>query len=387
MTRIEQRCLRPATRHTLPKVVRRATPWLLAVPALAMAQAVYDVNTQVLTVPVVDVAGQPYRDLKLRLDPDGRVSIVSLVGPPGTPAPELASRVAAATATAQGSSNACAPVRPFYWEIGDRGQKLAGGSVDSAVSVTTYEAGTPMSIASASKWIYAAYVAERRGGTLTAEDIQFLNFRSGYDNMSFGGCDTRDTVASCVARNSNGVRTPADVDRFYYNGGHMQKHASLPTPGMGLGALDNAGLAAEVRRVLGTEINLLYTQPQLAGGITTTARDYATFLRKLLAGQLKMSTWLGTSAVCTNPTLCTSAVYAPLPASLSWHYSVGHWIEDDPQADGAFSSPGAFGFYPWIDATRSYYGVLARVDFGGAVTDSIGCGALIRRAWMTGVAQ
>jgi len=28
--------------------------------------------------------------------------------------------------------------------------------------------------------------------------------------------------------------------------------------------------------------------------------------------------------------------------------------------DGAFSSPGAFGFYPWIDRTKTNYGVLAR---------------------------
>ena len=34
--------------------------------------------------------------------------------------------------------------------------------------------------------------------------------------------------------------------------------------------------------------------------------------------------------------------------------------------DGAFSSPGLFGFYPWIDAGKTYYGVLARYDPTGA---------------------
>jgi hypothetical protein len=61
--------------------------------------------------------------------------------------------------------------------------------------------------------------------------------------------------------------------------------------------------------------------------------------------------------VCTNPRTCAQAVFAPLPPNESWHHSVGHWVEDDPVVgDGAFSSPGAFGFYPWVDASRTHYG-------------------------------
>jgi hypothetical protein len=71
----------------------------------------------------------------------------------------------------------------------------------------------------------------------------------------------------------------------------------------------------------------------------------------------------------------------------SWHYSIGHWVEDDPKVgDGAFSSPGAFGFYPWIDASKTYYGVVARAEAPGAL-ESVYCGRLIRKAWVTGGAQ
>ena len=49
----------------------------------------------------------------------------------------------------------------------------------------------------------------------------------------------------------------------------MQKLASL----LGLGAMDNAALAAEMRAQLGTGIELSYTQPQLAGGVASTAQD------------------------------------------------------------------------------------------------------------------
>jgi len=48
--------------------------------------------------------------------------------------PTTAERTAAATAAATSTGNACAPIRPFYWEIGDDTGALASGSVTS----TTY---------------------------------------------------------------------------------------------------------------------------------------------------------------------------------------------------------------------------------------------------------
>lgn len=309
--------------------------------------------------------------------------------PPAPPpsGPDLATRSAAAGATAQSSSNACNPLRPFYWEVGDKTQRLAGASVAGS-GVLSYDADTQMNIASASKWLYGAYVAERRNGALTAEDVQFLTFRSGYTNFGFSGCEPGDTVASCLTHDTNALRTPANIDRFFYNGGHMQVHANVATPGMALGALDNAALATEVRRVLGNEISLSYTQPQLAGGVRTSANNYALFLRKVLNNQLKIAALLGTNSTCTNPLTCATAVGTPVPSNLSWSYSIGHWVETDPATgDGAFSSAGAFGFYPWIDAGKSWYGIVARVDLAGSGAESAACGALIRKAWVTGTAQ
>lgn len=77
-----------------------------------------------------------------------------------------------------------------------------------------------------------------------------------------------------------------------------------------------------------------------------------------------------------------------MPSSESWHYSIGHWVEDDPVVgDGAFSSAGSFGFYPWIDADKTTYGVLARSESAGNGIDSVDCGRLVRRAWITAVAR
>ena len=228
---------------------------------------------------------------------------------------------------------------------------------------------------------------------LSAQDIKFLTFQSGY--TSFLACLPGQTVDGCVGFGNNGVYTAANDGRFSYGGGHMEKHASL----IGLGPLNNATLAAEIRARLGSDIALSYSQPQLAGGVVSSADAYAVFLRKILSGQLLMKAALGTNAVCTNPATCAQALNAPVPPAFSYHYSIGHWVEDDPASgDGAFSSAGAFGFYPWIDAGRSWYGIVARrdtsntndpgnPDAAGHGFASAQCGQLIRKAWISGVAQ
>ncbi len=296
--------------------------------------------------------------------------------------PTTSQRVAAATATAGSASNACSTVRPFYWEVGDRAGMRASGSV-LASTTQRITARTPMPYASASKWLYGAYVAEVRGGRLSDLDIAMLHFRSGYTSLR--GCEQTQTVDGCLATDSNGVYNAQTDGRYFYNGGHMQKHASL----IGLGAAGNAELATALRARLGSDIPVSYSQPQLAGGGFGTPETYARFLRKLLGGTLRLGAQLGTRAVCTNPAVCglDEALHAPIPDTEAWTYSIGHWVESDPVVgDGAFSSGGTFGFYPWIDASKTWYGVLARIAPSGGI-GSVQCGRLIRKAWLTGTAQ
>ena len=331
----------------------------------------------------------------------GEAQAASLGDAPASPqeaksSASWAQRSKAAHQTANSTTNACAEVQPFYWEVGNGQTKLAGGSVASPNTPERFEAHTEMNIASASKWVYGAYVAERRGGQLSAADVAHLNFTSGYTNFSTRGCDGEDSVGSCLdGRNllrggTNGRFNAEDWGRFYYNGAHMQAHAAQH---MGLGALRNAALSSEVRRVLGLELNLAYTQPQLAGRLRTTADDYAQFLRKVLRRELRMGELLGQSEVCTNPATCPTAVHTPVPPEMNWNYSLGHWVEYEPSASGlapkvvAYSSTGAFGFYPWIAADKAHYGVLARAGMPGSGQDSAACGRLIRMAWTDGVAR
>ncbi len=343
----------------------------------------FDAASKLLTLGRVVFQGNTYNNVRATINTYTLLSATNNTAPPGS-GPSTSQRIAAATTTAHSASNPCAAVAPFYWEVGDKTGAQASGSVTSATHATVYTASSVMGIASASKWLYGAYVAQRRGGVLSDSDVKFLTFRSGYTN--FSTCLPGQTVGSCAAFLTNGEHSNTTDGQFFYGGGHMQKHAEL----IGLGSLNNAGLAAEVASQIGADMGLDYSQPQPAGGAVSTASGYARFLRKLLNGDLAMSNLLGTHAVCTNPTTCTSgqALATPMPANESWHYSLGHWVEDDPVVgDGAFSSPGAFGFYPWIDANRSSYGILARkVDAGGGY-DSAQCGRQIRKAWATGMPQ
>jgi hypothetical protein len=287
----------------------------------------------------------------------------------------IAERTRAARLAAETDPH-CTAVRPFYWSIGDAGGMQAEGRVGRRAP----EATTPMPIASASKWVYGAYVLQKHGGVLSASDIAFLTFVSGYTD--FSKCRPGQTVGGCDAWRRNGAHEDAHDGRFFYNGGHMQKHASID----GEAADDDALLAQRVDAALGT--TFAYAEPQLAGGIRTSAAEYGRFLQRIVAGELRMHDALGAHAVCTNPATCPSADYTPMPASESPHYAIGHWVEDDPVAgDGAFSSAGAFGFYPWIDRQVRWWGVLARFDLGvasqpGPGVESLYCGREIRAAWI-----
>jgi hypothetical protein len=297
--------------------------------------------------------------------------------PTPSPSPTLAQRTAAAASAAADAPD-CVAIQPFYWSVGDAGGKRGDGSVGA----TPPTASTLMSIASASKLVYGAYVAEERAGVLTDNDLHYLNFVSGYTD--FTSCQPGQTVGSCESDGSNGTYEAANDGKFYYGGGHMQKHANDD----GLAALDSAGLAGAVNARLGTTFN--FSQPQPAGGIYTTAAAYGGFLQRIVAGQLQISALLGAHPVCTQPSSCATAAYSPIPEE-AVHYSIGHWVEDDPSVgDGGFSSPGKFGFYPWITHDKAWWGVVARSVNNGDEREGVAsmrCGRRIRAAWVAGQAQ
>ncbi len=330
-----------------------------------------------------------------------------VLGPPATGGNGLPTPGSVAAVTQTANSNAqCTAIQPFYWELGNADTALASGSSTQAGG-TPVTAATRWPIASASKWIYGMYVVQKRGGAanLTLNDIRFLHFTSGYTYM-----DTSTSSATCTAPpvgpnsinhcltlpsstpgKTFGSYDPSTDGLFDYNSGHEENHAGIYQPE--ISDLDTADLGPAIVAGLGVAgVSLQYTQPLLAGGIAARASDYALLLRAVLGGQLGMRDALGSQPVCAwvIGTGC-NAVHSPA-VTVQWHYSIAHWVEDDPQdGDGAFSSPGAFGFYPWIDADRKYYGVISRFALAnGEIQQGLAsakCGRALRAAWETGVAQ
>ncbi len=295
---------------------------------------------------------------------------------------------AAATATAQ-SNPLCsvATLGSYYWEIGDRDGVLVSGSMGSA-GIT---ADTEMNIASASKWLFAGYVLEKYGDPTRL--VPFLNFTSGYSNLNNDLCTATGTVAECMNGGINASEAASGM--FHYQGGHMQQLAI----NLGLGAMRNDALAGEVRAQIGTDVALQYIEPLPPGGVRTNAANYATFLRRLLIDSptpLRLGSALGTHAVCTQPSpTCNASTDTAAALPENFHYSLGHWVEDDPthtpSSNFAYSSAGKFGFYPWVDFDRKLYGIIARdaptSEASGEGYASLECGRLIRLAWKTGVPQ
>lgn len=294
-------------------------------------------------------------------------------------ADDLAPRQAAASATATMNAK-CAGIGDFYWEIGNGTKMLGHGAVG-----TTYAQDTEIPIASASKIVFGAYVVQLAEGNLTEGQKAALRMLSGYSGLNPVKCSATPTVAACLNAGTPGPNysyDAAEVGRFHYDGAHDQKFA---VDTLGLGTSSAAQLTSTMLTKLGIAPGFVLASPLPSGGVRSSAAQFAIFLRAIVHGDLRLRDNLGADAVCTLPgASCPTAASSPIP--LAWHYSYNHWVEDDATGDGAFSSPGAFGFYPWISADKALYGIVSRQSTAGAFA-SVECGQAIRRAWVTAQVQ
>jgi len=103
----------------------------------------------------------------------------------------------------------------------------------------------------------------------------------------------------------------------------------------------------------------LSTNPQVAGGASSTLADYAIFLRMIAAGGshngTKVLSGEAVNSMLADQTKDAKVAAASVARLLDYHgYGIGNWVDQkDPKgAANINSSPGAFGFLPWIDRTR-----------------------------------
>ncbi|SEU16822.1 hypothetical protein [Stigmatella erecta] len=307
--------------------------------------------------------------------------------PQGTSRAALTVNEQAALDTANTSAS-CQPLGNFYWEIGTGAGPLYGFPRGSGVSATTV-----MPIASASKWLYAgAYVQSKGYANLGPDEKKRLNFTSGFIDESTTLCgDAGTTVSECYGPAYKNVSYRLlQNGRFFYNGGHMQKLALDD-----IGARKGTGVASVMDWLnawLGTPLPESDSDVAVAGGFSGSAAHYRTFLMKLINNQYELSSKLTVDAV-------PSWQGGPNVSSTPWtagqaYYGLGHWIEGET-VNGVWtvtghSSAGAFGFYPWVNAAKDRYMLLARSRQLGANEEgekSRACAQTIRKAYELGVPQ
>jgi len=297
-----------------------------------------------------------------------------------------------AAAKKTSSGPVCDKIGSFYWEIGTADKILASGNVSQRFNMAGTPSGADVRLPAgeASSWIMSAYLIEKilkKQTTLTDEQIAALDMHSSYRAPMSQSCKATAKVQSCF-RNVGGMDRNSLNKGFHFGPGHMQKLA------MDLGMADMT--AEDIRYDMldaftGTRnYNGYLGTTRLIDGMQITAAGYARFLRDTLAGKNKMAGLLGQHAVCAYKGRdCPDTGYTPAPNDKAWRFGLGHWTETDTtRGNGAFSAFSTEGYYVWIAADKSHYGVLAPVIKNTKIGDSvIDCGRALRTAYLTGITQ
>ncbi len=202
---------------------------------------------------------------------------------------------------------------------------------------------------------------------------QLLSFTSGLPREAPCTLMQLTTLADCVDNISQMTLVAAPGTRFDYGSTHLHVAArmaevitgaawadifatQLKTP-LGLGA-DMAWYSAP-RQGVGT------TNPLIAGGLRATMNEYARVLqlefnRGVYQGNRLIADALFT-AQGTEPFPNAVIGNSPFTATaFTFHYGLAAWLECPPPATNCavMSSPGAFGFTPWVDRDGGYYAII-----------------------------
>ena len=199
---------------------------------------------------------------------------------------------------------------------------------------------------------------------------QLMSFRSGFNSRpSDGSCPGNRAISleACISRlYEKGVRTEPG-EAFAYGPDHMQITALMVREATGreLSAIMDERIWSEAGVGPATTFPSTADNVRYSGGIRSTAEDYARILAALTAGDL-IALDTGFLSDRTADAQIAYTIPAIRELDADWHYGFGFWIECDsvPFADECarqpvISSPGAFGFLPWVDFETGYWAVLA----------------------------
>lgn len=205
---------------------------------------------------------------------------------------------------------------------------------------------------------------------------QLLGFVSGFNEPPANpGCISDGAIAleDCVETIYRDGLDTLPGDAFYYGPEHMQ------VAGLMASAATGQTIADLVEARLSQPLGLAQTSypatsgdnPRFSGQMRSSAADVGLLLTAVLAGDLVSDR----TGYLEDRTV--SVTFGSRPGgldALDWHYGFGFWKECDDlsyttacDADPIISSPGAFGFTPWIDFAQGYWGIVAieEVAIGG----------------------
>lgn len=208
---------------------------------------------------------------------------------------------------------------------------------------------------------------------------QLMSFTSGFNNPpTGGGCQGNSDfiLSECVMESYQDGLDTVPGEAFSYGPEHMQIAGLMVRGATGTdlktiiqqNVLDpsNAGNDIFFLEELGDN-------PRYSGGMNSSAAAYAKVLTALLAGdlvvnfdQFLLDRTAGTELAFTLPAIENTEV--------DWRYGFGFWKECDQvpyssecDVSPIISSPGAFGFLPWVDFETGYWAIIAMrepVGFG-----------------------
>jgi len=204
-------------------------------------------------------------------------------------------------------------------------------------------------------------------GTITLR--QLLSFTSGLEPEDLCTVLPGLTLAACVDLIARNGLAGAPATRFDYGSTHLAVAGRMAE--VATGRSWDSLFGSQLREPLGLPSDLVYyatprqpvptDNPLLAGGLRASMNEYARVLRLVY----DKGRWLGQPLL--QPAIFDTQAIEPYPSAVignspmpSLRYGLTAWLEcPTPQLGCArLSSPGAFGFAPWLDRAAGYFAVL-----------------------------
>ena len=201
---------------------------------------------------------------------------------------------------------------------------------------------------------------------------QLLSFTAGFNTGPEDASCVTDgsiTLDDCARAFYDGGLAYQPGSTFYYGPAHLQVAGRMAEVATQLDFADLALLQQTFRFNLQSTVFLVPVgaNPRIGGGAVSSAADYGVLMQSILSGSYLSGVLDEMERDRTGPPVVIG--FRPQAIdnnNVDFRYALGHWREcDQPTWNSSCdsrhlsSSPGAFGWNPWIDFDNGYFGIIA----------------------------